>query len=203
AGSSGFVSEITRWAIAAALQQRQQWGDAGLALTISVNVSALDLIQMDLPDMIAELLKRYGAAPHWLALEITESAIMGDPQRALSVVERLHRMGLKLSVDDFGTGYSSLAYLKKLPVSELKIDMSFVLNMDKDKDDATIVRSTIDLGHNMGLSVVAEGVETETAWHMLEEMGCDLAQGYHISRPLDSAALLQWIRNSEWKLVEQ
>jgi len=203
AENTGFVREITRWALEAALQQRLRWRDAGVVLNISVNVSARDLIQLDLPDMIAELLKRYGAEPHWLALEITESAIMGDPQRALGVVERLHAMGLKLSVDDFGTGYSSLAYLKKLPVAELKIDMSFVLNMDKDKDDATIVRSTIDLGHNMGLIVVAEGVESESTWRMLEEMGCDLAQGYHISRPLDNAALLQWIRNSPWNLALQ
>lgn len=203
AENTGYVREITRWALDAALKQRLLWRDAGIALTISVNVSARDLMQIDFPDMLASLLERYSAGTDWLALEITESAIMGDPQRALSVIERLHHMGLKLSVDDFGTGYSSLAYLKKLPVSELKIDMSFVLNMDKDKDDETIVRSTVNLGHNMGLIVVAEGVETESAWHMLQQMGCDLAQGYHISRPLDNAALLQWIRSSRWKLATQ
>ena len=203
AENTGYVREITRWALEAALKQRRLWQAAGLPLTISVNVSARDLMNTSLPDNIAELLARYGAEPHWLALEITESTIMGDPQRALGVLERLHGMGLKLSVDDFGTGYSSLAYLKKLPVSELKIDMSFVLNMDKDRDDATIVRSTVDLGHNMGLQVVAEGVETEAAWDMLREMGCDLAQGYHVSRPLDAAALESWIAASPWRVVEE
>ena len=202
AENTGFVREITRWAVEAALSQRRKWRDAGLELTISVNVSARDLLQIDLPDLIAEMLARYGADHNWIALEITESAIMGDPQRSLAVIDRLNRMGLKLSIDDFGTGYSSLAYLKKLPVSELKIDMSFVLNMDKDQDDATIVRSTVDLAHNMGLIVVAEGVETESAWQMLEQMGCDLAQGYYISRPLDDEALVKWTNSSQWKRVE-
>ena len=203
AEKTGYIREITCWAIEAALKQRLKWQKDGLPLTISVNVSARDLMKTDFPEMIAGLLARYGASPNWLTLEITESAIMTDPQRALNVLERLHGMGLRLSVDDFGIGYSSLAYLKKLPVSELKIDMSFIRNMDNDKDDETIVRSTVDLGHNMGLKVVAEGVETEAIWNMLREMGCDVAQGYYLSRPLAADALAQWIGGSAWRVVAE
>jgi EAL domain-containing protein (putative c-di-GMP-specific phosphodiesterase class I) len=203
AENTGFIREITRWAIEAALKQRLKWGKDGLPLSISVNISARDLMKTDFPEMVVDLLGRYGASPGWLTLEITESAVMGDPKRALNVLERLHGFGLRLSVDDFGIGYSSLAYLKKLPVSELKIDMSFVRNMDHDKDDETIVRSTIDLGHNMGLTVVAEGVETEAIWNMLGEMGCDVAQGYYLSRPLDADALTQWIGRSAWRVPEE
>ena len=203
AEKTGYIREITCWAIEAALKQRLKWQKDDLPLTISVNVSARDLMKTDFPDMIAGLLGRYGASPDWLTLEITESAIMADPQRALNVLERLHGMGLRLSVDDFGIGYSSLAYLKKLPVSELKIDMSFIRNMDNDKDDETIVRSTVDLGHNMGLKVVAEGVETEAIWNMLREMGCDVAQGYYLSRPLAADALVQWIRGSAWRVTAE
>jgi diguanylate cyclase (GGDEF)-like protein len=203
AENTGFIREITRWAIEAALKQRIKWANEGLPLRISVNVSARDLMKTDFPEMITTLLGRYDASPDWLALEITESAVMADPQRALSVLERLHVIGLRLSVDDFGVGYSSLSYLKKLPVSELKIDMSFVRNMDHDKNDETIVRSTIDLGHNMGLTVVAEGVETEVIWNMLREMGCDVAQGYYLSRPLDADPLAQWIVRSAWNVAQE
>jgi diguanylate cyclase (GGDEF)-like protein len=186
---TGYIKTITRWVIETALRQRKQWEEMQLPLTISVNISARDLMNADLPKLLTGLMDKYGASPHWLCLEITESAIMGDPKRALGILEELHHMGLDLSVDDFGTGYSSLAYLKKLPVSELKIDQSFVLHMADDKDDATIVRSTIDLGHNMGLVVVAEGIENQAAWDMLNAMGCDLAQGYFISKPMSADAL--------------
>jgi EAL domain-containing protein (putative c-di-GMP-specific phosphodiesterase class I) len=126
---------------------------------------------------------------------------MGNPGRAMGILDRLHAMGIKLSIDDFGTGYSSLAYLKKLPVSELKIDQSFVTHMADDKNDATIVRSTIDLGHNMGLVVVAEGIENEAAWNLLKAMGCDIAQGYYISRPMAAADLFKWAEQSSWEIV--
>ena len=125
-------------------------------------------------------------------LEITESAIMDDPQRAQATLERLHAMGFSLSIDDFGTGYSSLAYLKKLPVDELKIDQSFVKNMETDGDDAKIVRSTVELAHNLGLSVVAEGVENEAVWKLLRELGCDQAQGHHMGRPMPADAFYEW-----------
>jgi len=117
---------------------------------------------------------------------------MDDPQRAQATLERLHTMGFSLSIDDFGTGYSSLAYLKKLPVDELKIDQSFVKNMETDGDDAKIVRSTVELAHNLGLSVVAEGVENEAVWELLRELGCDQAQGYHMGRPMPADAFCEW-----------
>ena len=119
---------------------------------------------------------------------------MDDPLRAQVTLEGLHAMGVDLSIDDFGTGYSSLAYLKRLPVDELKIDKSFVMNMERDADDAKIVRSTIDLGHNMGLRVVAEGIESEAVWHLLAKMGCDHGQGYFMSRPIAAGELLNWIK---------
>ncbi len=117
---------------------------------------------------------------------------MDDPARALDTVERIARMGIKLSIDDFGTGYSSLAYLKRLPVNELKIDKSFVMNIERDQDDVTIVRSTIELGHNLGLKVVAEGIENKRVWNILKGMGCDYGQGYFMSKPMLAAQLLEW-----------
>ena len=200
---TGYVRTITRWVIETALRQRRQWEEIGLPLTISINISARDLMNADIPRLFAGMMEKYGASPQWLCLEITESAIMGDPKRALSILEELHTMGFSLSVDDFGTGYSSLAYLKKLPVSELKIDQSFVFHMTDDKDDTTIVRSTIDLGHNMGLVVVAEGIENKATWDMLEAMGCDLAQGYYISKPMAADALLKWFEQAPWKVAKK
>jgi len=128
-----------------------------------------------------------------MCLEITESAIMDDPVRAQLTLERLHSMGVELAIDDFGTGYSSLAYLKRLPVDELKIDKSFVMNMEHDADDAKIVKSTIDLGHNMGLRVVAEGLETLAVWNLLRQMGCDQAQGYFMSKPMPGDRFVEWL----------
>ncbi len=197
---SGYIRTITRWVVESALQQRKLWKD--LPLTISVNISARDLINSDLPGLFSILLDKYGASPDWLCLEITESAIMGDPKRALEVLNQLHEMGFSLSVDDFGTGYSSLAYLKKLPVSELKIDQSFVFDMAENQNDAIIVRSTIDLGHNMGLVVVAEGIENQATWDILQGMGCDLAQGYHLSRPMPADALRVWLDQAAWKVTK-
>ena len=125
-------------------------------------------------------------------LEITESAIMDDPKRALGTLNRLSEQGFKLSIDDFGTGYSSLAYLKRLPVDELKIDKSFVLSMETDEDDAKIVRSTVDLAHNLGLTVVAEGVESATVWDLLRDLDCDEAQGFHMGRPMPAQDFRAW-----------
>ncbi|MFA5597312.1 MAG: EAL domain-containing protein, partial [Pusillimonas sp.] len=134
----------------------------------------------------------YGVTAEGFCLEVTESAIMDDPQRALTTLDRLAAMGFKLSIDDFGTGYSSLAYLKRLPVSELKIDQSFVFGMTSNESDAKIVRSTIDLAHNLGLSVVAEGVEDQTVLNTLASLGCDQAQGYYIGKPMPAANLAAW-----------
>ena len=131
--------------------------------------------------------------PALLDFEITESAMLADPTRSKQILERLSGMGIRLSIDDFGTGYSSLAYLKRLPVSEIKVDRSFVMNMDEDDDDATIVRSTIDLGRNLGLDVVAEGVENEQVWDRLRALGCTSAQGYHLSRAVPAPELRAWL----------
>jgi diguanylate cyclase (GGDEF)-like protein len=200
AENTGFIKIITQWVIEQALRQQKEWQKAGVALTVSINISAHDLFIPKLPELFTKLMETYAVSPHCMVLEITESAIMADPQRALGILNELHDMGLRLSIDDFGTGYSSLAYLKKLPVSELKIDKSFVTNMENDRDDAIIVHSTIDLAHNMGLTVVAEGVENLATLDMLQSLGCDFLQGYYISRPLPVGALLQWIEKSSWKL---
>ena len=139
------------------------------------------------------LLDRWQIDPRLLELEITESTMLADPVRTKQILERLSAMGIRLSIDDFGTGYSSLAYLKGLPVDEIKIDRSFVIGMDHSEDDATIVRSTIDLGRNLGLEVVAEGVETEAVWDTLGSLGCTVAQGYYLSRPVPPAELRAWL----------
>jgi EAL domain-containing protein (putative c-di-GMP-specific phosphodiesterase class I) len=152
----------------------------------------------DLVNLVTGGLQRHGTPASLLCLEITESGFMDDPTRALETLEQLHAIGVRLSIDDFGTGYSSLAYLKKLPVQELKIDRAFVMHMVTDRDDATLVRSTIELGHNLGLEVVAEGVEDAASLDMLRVLGCNEAQGYFISKPLPADRFEQWLdqRNS-------
>ncbi|MDN3543197.1 EAL domain-containing protein [Kinneretia asaccharophila] len=197
AEQTGFIRQLTAWVIEESARFAQQARARGLSLRISVNLSTRDLLDQELPAKIAALLGRHGTDPSMQCLEITESAIMDDPQRALQTLERLSEMGFKLSIDDFGTGYSSLAYLKRLPVNELKIDRSFVMAMERDLDDAKIVRSTIELAHNLGLSVVAEGVETGKAWKLLAALGCDEGQGYFIGRPVPAAQLLDWL--PRWK----
>nr|WP_230404510.1 GGDEF domain-containing phosphodiesterase [Undibacterium sp. LX40W] len=202
AESTGFIGIITEWVIQQALHQRRAWQEKALPLTISINISARDLLNPKLPSVFSELMNRYQAEPHWLSLEITESAIMTDPKSALEVLNQLRIKGLRMSIDDFGTGYSSLAYLKKLPVNELKIDKSFITDMENNPDDAVIVRSTIDLGHNMGLTVIAEGVENQATWDALAHMGCDAIQGYFVSRPLAAETLENWLQTSHWKFKE-
>ena len=193
AEQTGFIRLLTRWVLEQAAQISSEWAARGIHLKMSVNLSTRDLLDQDLPNKFADILERHHVAPTAFCLEITESAIMDDPVRAQQTLERLHTMGVDLSIDDFGTGYSSLAYLKSLPVDELKIDKSFVLKMEQDLDDAKIVRSTIDLGHNMGLRVVAEGVENKDVMLLLREMGCDQAQGYFISKPMPAEQLPEWM----------
>ena len=147
----------------------------------------------DLPALVAGMLERWDVEPSLLAFEITESAMLHDPARTQLILERLAVMGIRLSIDDFGTGYSSLAHLKRLPVREIKVDRSFVMNMEQDPDDATIVRSTIELARNLGLDVVAEGVESERAWQRLKTLGCTTAQGYYLSRPVPAPELQIWL----------
>jgi EAL domain-containing protein (putative c-di-GMP-specific phosphodiesterase class I) len=158
-------------------------------LPVAVNVSARTLLDHTFPATVAASLVAAGVTADLLCLEITESTIMADPERALAILAELHRMGVRLSVDDFGTGYSSMAYLKVLPVDELKVDRSFVADMTSDPDDTVLVQSAIDLGHNLGLSVVAEGVEDRDTLAALELAGADIVQGYHLGRPMSPEAI--------------
>ncbi|MES2899471.1 MAG: EAL domain-containing protein [Pseudomonadota bacterium] len=194
AEQTGFIRVLTRWVLERSAELCRSLNEQGIYLKISVNLSTRDLLDQDLPNKFKDMLARHKLAPSSFCLEITESAIMDDPVRAQSTLERLHAMGVDLSIDDFGTGYSSLAYLKRLPVNELKIDKSFVMNMENDIGDTKIVRSTIDLGHNMGLRVVAEGVESEAVWRLLAALGCDQAQGFFMSRALPADKLVPWIQ---------
>jgi diguanylate cyclase (GGDEF)-like protein len=183
AEQTGFVRQLTMWMLEATARAWPELEALGLQ-RVSVNLSTRDLMDQELPAKLQRLLQRFPMPPQALCLEITESAIMDEPQRAEATLNQLSAAGYKLSIDDFGTGYSSLAYLKRLPVDELKIDRSFVMAMEKDEQDAKIVRSTIDLAHNLGLTVVAEGVETAGAMARLAALNCDEAQGYHMSRPI-------------------
>ncbi|MES1263436.1 MAG: EAL domain-containing protein [Peristeroidobacter soli] len=194
---TGYIKLLTRWVIREAVRQCGEWLRAGLALQVSVNISARDLMNRELPELVAELLAEHDVTPGLLCLEITESGFMEDPVHAQKVLDRLAELGVKLSIDDYGTGYSSLSYIMKLPVQELKIDQSFISRMATDEEISTIVRSTIDLGHNLGLQVVAEGVEDAAVWEMLRKLGCDDAQGYFMSKPLEPVALANWIRMNQ------
>lgn len=191
---SGNISLLTAWIIDRAARQCREWLSRGLDIKVSVNLSALDLLNDDLPALLERTLANYQLAACQLGLEVTESAVMRDPATALGVLARLREAGFGLSIDDFGTGYSSLAQLKRMPVDELKIDKSFVLHLCESSDDTVIVKSTIDLAHTLGLKVVAEGVETIDAWHSLRELGCDVAQGYLIAKPLPPAEFERWLR---------
>ena len=197
AEQTGFIRVLTRWVMERSAELCQELAAKGHHLKISVNLSTRDLLDQDLPAKFADLLVRHKLSPASFCLEITESAIMDDPVRAQTTLERLSAMGFDLSIDDFGTGYSSLAYLKRLPVNELKIDKSFVLNMEHDEGDTKIVRSTIDLGHNMGLRVVAEGIESEAVWRLLADLGCDQGQGYFMSRPIPGDQMIAWLEKWE------
>ena len=192
AEQTGFIRTLTMWVFEEAARQWLALQAQGIQLVLSVNLSTRDLLDPELPQKFDALLLKHRVPAEAFCLEITESAIMDDPQRALGTLNRLSHLGFKLSIDDFGTGYSSLAYLKRLPVDELKIDKSFVMSMVEDLDDAKIVRSTIDLAHNLGLTVVAEGVENAKVWDMLRELNCDEAQGFHMGRPMPATEIAQW-----------
>jgi EAL domain-containing protein (putative c-di-GMP-specific phosphodiesterase class I) len=160
---------------------------------MAVNLAAANIADATLPDAVAALLERHGIAGDRLECEISEHTVMADPRRAMGILERLRALGVRLSLDDFGTGHSSLSYLKRLPLDEVKIDRSFVMNMIEDDNDAAIVRTTIDLARNLGLEVVAEGVETEAILRGLSDLSCDVAQGFYLSRPLPAADLDGWL----------
>ncbi len=195
---TGLIKPVTAWTLEAAIAQCAALNRQGLTLNMAVNLSARSLQDQHLPALIASLVERLGVPPGQITLELTESALMADPKLTLDTITRLAQTGVRLGVDDFGTGYSSLAYLQRLPVDELKIDKSFVLHMDSRENDAMIVRTIIELGHNLGLEVTAEGVETQAAWEILKANGCDLAQGFLHARPMPLPELLVWAEQSPW-----
>jgi len=199
AEQTGLITPLSQWALKEALRTCCEYCD-GQGLDVAVNLSVRNLQDPRFPNKVARLVDENCGDPSRLRLEITETAIMADPGRALDVLNRLSAMGVKLSIDDFGTGYSSLAHLKQMPVDELKIDKSFVTGMLEDDSDAMIVRSIIDLAHNIGISVVAEGVETEAIYNRLKEMGCDAVQGYYMSKPVPAEELIEWAKTSLWRL---
>ena len=197
---SGLIGRVTTYVLEAAAEQAHAWREAGLDLTVSVNLSVRDLQRPGLAATVAGTLQAHDVPADRLRLEITEGSVMDQPDRALATLQELAAVGVGLSVDDFGTGYSSLAYLQRLPVNELKIDRSFVLGLAQSASDGEIVRSTVGLGHNLGLSIVAEGVEDESSLSFLREVGCDIAQGFFIAKPMPADSLTDWATTSSWRV---
>jgi len=192
AEQTGYIKELTRWVLARAIKQAGQWLREGRPVKVSVNLSTRDLLDPGLPATVASLIDLASLPPDYLCLEITESGFMDEPAKALDVLHKLRTLGLSLAIDDYGTGYSSLAYIRRLPITELKIDRAFVLELAHSQGDAQIVRSTIELGHRLGLKVVAEGVEDQPVVAVLAEMGCDRIQGYVFGKPMPAEAFDQW-----------
>ncbi|MFL0796459.1 MAG: EAL domain-containing protein [Cellvibrionaceae bacterium] len=197
------IHEVTAWVLDESIRQCRAWWDEGLRTTVAVNLSARNLIDDRLPNLIPRLLAANKLPPSALILEITESSLIVDPHRATLILQQLEELGISIAIDDYGTGYSSLGYLQQLPVKTLKIDYSFVKDMINNVHNAVIVRSTIQLAHNLGLKVVAEGVEEEQLLNVLKNMGCDEAQGYFIARPMDALTVRQWINESQWQVREE
>ncbi|VAX02297.1 diguanylate cyclase/phosphodiesterase (GGDEF & EAL domains) with PAS/PAC sensor(s) [hydrothermal vent metagenome] len=194
---TGLIKELTRWVLETAVQQCAQCHASGKAMKISANLSAINLHDDELVPLIASLLKQHKLPAQNLVVEITETAMMADPARAKEQLRKLDVLGVSISIDDFGTGYSSLGHLRQLPVDEIKIDKSFVMDMIASEDDASIVRATIGLAHDLGLEVVAEGVEDEAILKQLSNMGCDIAQGYHIARPMPVADFIAMLEKND------
>ncbi|GAB3955355.1 hypothetical protein GCM10027614_64350 [Micromonospora vulcania] len=193
AEQSAVMRLLTRRVVDDVVEQLARWSAAGVRLRAALNVSVRDLHTGEIADQIADRLARYEVPAEQLQLEITEGALMADPRRVLATISRLHKLGVAIALDDFGTGYSSLQHLRRLPLSEVKVDRSFVLGMADDADDAAIVRSMIELAGALGLRVVAEGVEDERTWRMLHAAGCDAAQGWFYARPMPAEELVTWL----------
>jgi diguanylate cyclase (GGDEF)-like protein len=198
AEQTGLIKPLTEWVLDAALRQARVWLQHGLVIPVAVNVSGQNLHDPALAPTIAMLLERHHGRPADLIVEITETSVLRDPPRATEVLKRLRALGVIVAIDDFGAGQSALGYLKQLPADELKIDRSLIQDLAHSHHDAAIVSAVIDLGHNLGLSVVAEGVEDEATWDRLAALGCDVAQGYYMARPLPAAELDVWLRTSQW-----
>ena len=195
------MKPLTQWVLRRAFRDCASWHRQGLPIKVSVNLSAKDLHDPELPDLISGVAVAAGIKPEWIILEITEGSLMTEPDSALAIIKRLNEMGYQFSIDDFGTGYSSLAYLKRLPLAGIKIDKAFVMDILNSENDAAIVNATINLGHNLGLMVTAEGVENKEIMTRLMEYGCDIAQGYFLSKPLAIQNFNQWVSDSHWKII--
>jgi EAL domain-containing protein (putative c-di-GMP-specific phosphodiesterase class I) len=193
AEQSAVMRLLTRRVVDDVVEQLAKWAAAGVHLRAAVNVSVRDLQTTEIADQITERLTRYGIDASQLQLEITEGALMADPRRVLATISRLAKMGVAIALDDFGTGFSSMQHLRRLPLTEVKVDRSFVLGMASDADDAAIVRSMIELSGALGLRVVAEGVEDERTWKLLHEAGCHVAQGWFYARPMPADELVEWL----------
>jgi len=196
----GLINPITDWVVAESLKQCRAWRLGGRMLRVAVNMPGRSFQQPDLVDNILNLVRAAGGQPQCLEIEITENVLMADIEHGVQVLQKLNDAGFTITIDDYGTGYSSLAYLKKLPLHTMKIDKSFVLEMAYDENDAVIVRSTIDLAHNLGYQVVAEGVEDKETWDLLEMLGCDSVQGYYTGRPMGVTHINDWFKNCPWKV---
>ena len=196
AEQTGVINPLTKWVINKALEQLSQLREMGYELSVAVNISAINLKEKNFPMVVQEGLNKYNIPPALLSLEVTETAMMDDPTRALSALQELNGLGVRLSIDDFGTGYSSLSYIKQLPVQEIKIDRSFVMEMDSHDNDIIIVKTTINMCHDLGYDVVAEGVETIQTCDRLSQMGCDYLQGYHLSRPLAFEDFVRFVKSA-------
>ena len=193
------IKELSLWVLKRAFQNCAEWRKQGKEIIISVNLSAKDLQNPELPDLIAGVAASAAINPGWIMLEITEGSVMNDPESALEIIKRLHDMGYHFSIDDFGTGYSSLAYLKKMPLTEIKIDKSFVMDIMNSENDAVIVKAIINLAHNLGLQVTAEGVESKEIMTKLKDYGCDVAQGYYLNQPFSVTDFNKWMNNPQWQ----
>jgi len=191
----GIINRLTAWVIKEALAQCAEWRKQGIFISVAINLSVYDLLTTELIDQISDLLEEYQVPASYLVIEVTENAMLIDPANAISILQALDNMGLRIAIDDFGAGFSSLGYLKKLPVDELKIDKSFVMDMITNDNDAMIVRSTIDLAHNLGLKVVAEGVENEEIYDLLRILRCDTAQGFYLSEPSTAATITKQLES--------
>lgn len=195
---SGQIKPLTIEVLKLAMLQIQVWREQGMEFPVAVNISAVNLQDRGFPEIVAAMMTEYEVPSRLLELEVTETAIMTEPISAIDNIRKLDNIGVQVSIDDFGTGYSSMAYLQKLLVAKIKIDKSFVIDMDKDQKDDVIVRSTIELAHNLGLKAVAEGVESAEVWERLKAMGCDSAQGYYMSKPLTPEKFAEWMQSSPW-----
>lgn len=195
---TGLIHEITEWVINDAVKTQKDWQDRNLDLSIAINLSSKSLHNKEVSKHILNRIRQTQISPGKIYLEITESSLMADPKRSANILRQITEQGIKVSIDDFGTGYSSLSKLKNLPVDEIKIDRSFVMDMMKDNNDRIIVQTIVDLAHNMNMTVTAEGVEDQSILNTLKNLGCECAQGYHMGKPMPKEQFDLWLKESEW-----